>query len=836
MTESAPTVPPYRPPLYSKGFLVFLSLYALVVWALSGTGAEKFEHLHLTLDTSNGMLSLMLVLFLLGERHEIDSGFRKQLAISFAFAAGTELLHALIGVEWSGRYEWINIYSGILRPATWPPSTYILPLGMAWAHWLKQHRITLPPRVFTLGLTAATVGLMALSLILPRYVDTGILGIQRPTQVPLLLLWAVVIAAYWRERNTHPLFEGLALMGVLLTVSDLCMLYSTSPHEKFTMMAHSGKLLAYSLMHYIQMRIGMDDSRARRSAEIALFDEKERLQQTLSELKYQKFALDQHAIVSITDADGLITYVNRQFTETSGYPQEELLGQSHHLLNSATHPKEFFAAMYRAITVGNVWHGEICNRAKDGHLYWVTTTIVPYLDRQGQPARYISMCTEITGRKQAEDAAHQLAFYDTLTHLPNRRLLLDRLQQAFHASERSGHHGALTFIDLDHFKTLNDTRGHEIGDLLLKEVARRISACVREGDTVARLGGDEFVVVLESLDPQINEAVTQAEMIAEKIRASLEQPYQLGEHLHHTTLSAGIVLFHGHQEDTDSLLKHADTAMYQAKAAGRNVIRFFDQTMQAAIEARTTLEQELRQALNKQQLRLHFQLQLDNERRALGAEVLLRWHHPERGLISPAQFIPLAEETGLIVEIGCWVLETACAQLRSWQDDPVKRTLQLAVNVSPKQFRQADFVTQVKHALDKSGAAPAQLKLELTEGIALQNIEDTISKMQELKALGVTFSMDDFGTGYSSLQYLKRLPLDQIKIDQSFVRDITTDPSDAAIVKSIIAMSEVMGMSVIAEGVETTDQLVLLEQCGCQTFQGYLFSKPVPLAEFEALT
>ncbi|HZW24903.1 MAG TPA: EAL domain-containing protein [Gallionella sp.] len=441
---------------------------------------------------------------------------------------------------------------------------------------------------------------------------------------------------------------------------------------------------------------------------------------------------------------------------------------------------------------------------------------------------------DISERKQTEQQIHQLAFFDALTNLPNRRLLMDRLQQAMAVSARSRQHGAIMFLDLDHFKTLNDTKGHEIGDLLLIEVAQRLSSCVRDGDTVARLGGDEFVVVLEALSSSADKAATQVERVAEKIQAALNEPYQLKGRPHHTTPSIGIAMFKGHRDSVDNLLKYADIAMYQAKTAGRNSIRFYDPETQSAIEARADLETELRLALENRQFQLHYQIQVDSRHRPLGAEVLLRWQHPQRGLVPPMQFIPLAEEAGLIVPIGLWVLQVACAQLKTWQGNALTRDLTLAVNVSAKQFRQADFVARVQRALQESGAKPSLLKLELTESMVQDNLEDTIAKMRELKLLGVSFSMDDFGTGYSSLQYLKQLPLDQIKIDRSFVRDITTDMNDAAIVQTIIAMSDALGLNVIAEGVETGAQCEFLDEHGCHAFQGYLFGKPLPLDQFEA--
>lgn len=467
---------------------------------------------------------------------------------------------------------------------------------------------------------------------------------------------------------------------------------------------------------------------------------------------------------------------------------------------------------------------------------------VPIFKEDGSRSGLVETARDITEQKLIEAERviasaqiHQLAFYDNLTGLPNRRLLLDRLQQACSASARNGHHGALMFLDLDNFKNLNDSKGHEVGDMLLLEIAKRLGSCVREGDTMARLGGDEFVVALENLSVHGNEAAARAEAIAEKIRVALSQPCVLKDHLYTTTISIGIVVFKGFEHTLDDLLKQADIAMYQAKAAGRNTVRFYDPVMQAALEEHIRWEGELRKAVERQQLELHYQVQVDSKYQPVGAEVLLRWRHPDHGLILPAFFVPTAEETGLIVPIGSWVLLTACAQLKAWQNNVSMRNLTLSVNVSAKQFRQADFVAELRRVLVKTGANPAQLKLELTESIVLENVEDTINKMHEIKALGVSHSLDDFGTGYSSLQYLKRLPLDQIKIDQTFVRDIVSDPNDAAIVQTIIAMTEALGLDVIAEGVETEAQHEFLSLRGCGGFQGYLFGKPVPVKEFESL-
>jgi diguanylate cyclase (GGDEF)-like protein len=441
---------------------------------------------------------------------------------------------------------------------------------------------------------------------------------------------------------------------------------------------------------------------------------------------------------------------------------------------------------------------------------------------------------EISRSMAAAEEINQLTNYDSLTLLPNRRLLLDRLKQALASSNRSHKYGVLLLIDLDNFKTLNDTLGHDFGDMLLQQVARRLVTSLREGDTVARLGGDEFVVMLEDLSENVQEAATQAEALGEKILATLNQPYQLSSYEYHSTSSIGVTLFTNHHESVDELLKQADLALYQAKAAGRNTLSFFDPEMQAVVTTRAALEAGLREAILNDQLLLHYQAQVTGERHLTGVEALVRWKHPQRGLVSPAEFIPVAEETGLILPLGNWVLETACSQLAGWATRTDMAHLSIAVNVSASQFHQADFVDQVLEVLHRTGANPQRLKLELTESLLVSNVEDIIAKMTELKRKGVGFSLDDFGTGYSSLSFLKRLPLDQLKIDQGFVRDILIDPNDAAIAKMVIVLAESLGLAVIAEGVETAAQRDFLARQGCHAYQGYLFSRPLPLEEFEA--
>ncbi len=532
--------------------------------------------------------------------------------------------------------------------------------------------------------------------------------------------------------------------------------------------------------------------------------------------------------VLICEDDGRIVFVNYNFIDVVKYDRGSLYAMSIYDLVSADwrdHYRQEFAKIL-ATSQRHVCEIHLLGKGGGKTPLELNAVLLPN-------GRIYCSCRDISERKLAEHKIHQLAFYDALTGLPNRRLLLDRLHQALAASARNGLLGAVLFLDMDHFKVINDTRGHDIGDLLLIEVAKRLQSCLRDSDTVARQGGDEFVIVL-MLDADTDEAAAQAEFTADKIRRSLNQPYQLEGHTHHTTPSIGIVLFQGQVESVDDLLKYADAAMYQAKEAGRNLTRFYDPDMQAATEARGDLGEELHLALEKRQFRLEYQVQVDHSGNPVGAEALLRWEHPERGSIFPEQFISLAEESGLIVPIGLWVLQTACAQLKSWQHNPLTRELILAVNVSAKQFHQNDFIPQVQRVLQESGASPARLKLELTETVALENVMAVILKMNGLKSLGLSFAIDDFGTGHSSLQYLKRLPLDQIKIDQSFVRDITTDPDDAVIVQTIIAMTHALGMEVIAEGVETLAQREFLARHGCHTFQGFLFGKPMPIEQFDA--
>ena len=535
--------------------------------------------------------------------------------------------------------------------------------------------------------------------------------------------------------------------------------------------------------------------------------------------------------IMIRGLDNKVRFWNSGAERLYGWTREEAIGSS---IETLLYPDatDFRIAMDKLLKDGE-WSGEIVQQTKFAEKLMVESRWTLVNDDKDQPKSVLTINTNVTERKVAADKIQDLAFYDPLTKLANRTLLLNRLEQALTSCKRNQLYGALLFIDLDNFKSLNDTLGHDVGDLLLKEIGARLKTTMREADSVSRFGGDEFVLMIDNVGATETEAAVLTTKIAEKVLNSLNRPYMLGEYAHYSTASIGITLFSGQEDSVNELLKRADLAMYQAKANGRNTFRFFDPKMQLEITSRVTLESDLRQSMSKHQLSLHYQPQLNDKGRVIGAEALLRWKHPERGMVSPAVFIPVAEETRLIIPIGFWVLETACTKLVSWSMRAETSELTLAVNVSEIQLRQPDFVKQVFSILDHFGADPTKLKLELTESLFAENVEDVIDKMHQLKERGVSFSLDDFGTGYSCLAYLKRMPLDQLKIDQSFVRDILVDENDASIAYTIIGLARSLGLEVIAEGVETEAQRQFLNKSGCYQYQGYLFSKPLPTEHFD---
>ena len=681
--------------------------------------------------------------------------------------------------------------------------------------------------------------------------------------------WAVGSVLFvWHAPDGARLFTGLVVAGmvagavptlapvpaafraftlpVLIPLATAILLQADSvlgwAFGSVTLIFLAGMLLSARYLHEIldvSIRLGLEQGRlvaqleqARDVAEAALAERK-RAEATLQASEERSRIILQYSPIGILHYDNelVVTYCNDRVARILQVQREGLLG-----FDMKTLGDQRVVPALRAAIDGKegAYEGEFVLRQNEAKV-WVALSCIPFRSDLGPDEGGIAFVEDITDRRRSEEEIRNLAYFDSLTRLPNRRLMLDRLGHAMTAGNRSREFGALMILDLDHFKSINDTQGHDVGDRLLLEVAQRVSACVRQGDTVSRLGGDEYVILLEALGTTEQAAAANAENVAEKIRLAINLPYVLGgsEAEYFNTTSIGLTLFCGQGDAAETLLKQADLALYQAKGAGRNAVRFFNPAMQLAIETRTTLTGALRRGLDRGEFRLHYQPQVDRDGRLIGAEALIRWLSPDQGMISPAQFIPLAEESGLILLLGQWVLDTACAQLKAWSHDVYTRALRLSVNVSARQFHQPDFVKHVRQSLLASGADPARLKLELTESVVLDNVDIVVSRMRQMNALGVGFALDDFGIGYSSLSYLKRLPLDQVKIDQSFVRDIPGDPNDVAIVRAILAMSHSLGLDVIAEGVETEEQRDFLAQHNCQGYQGYLFSKPLPIEEFE---
>lgn len=557
------------------------------------------------------------------------------------------------------------------------------------------------------------------------------------------------------------------------------------------------------------------------------------LHKAKEDLRLLAITFESHEAIMITDSHHQITRVNQAFTNMTGYTQKEVQGKNSRLLSSGKHSPSFYQNMWQQLKENGSHECEVWNRRKNGEVYPERHTITAISDDSGKVINYVSVFSDITTQKAHEDRIQYLAFYDQLTSLPNRRLLLDRLQYHLSLSQRNKHHGILMFIDLDDFKKINDSLGHEVGDELLQQVATRLQQTLRRADTVARLGGDEFVILLANQALEGEVLIEFSSSLAEKIIQAFQQPFHIKGYEHHISTSIGITIFPPSDQTAISILGQADAAMYKSKKTGKNTFCFYEQAMQTIAEEKLALEHDLRHAIEQQQFSLNFQPQVDNSGKILAIEALLRWQHPQRSWVSPAKFIPLAEDSGLIIPIGQWVLINACTQLQAWLEQGIELQ-HVSVNVSPKQFRHTDFIANIKSALDQSGLTANKLMLEITEGIVLDNVEDTIQKMGTLKQMGIQFSIDDFGTGYSSLSYLKRLPIDELKIDQSFVRDIATDKDDAAIVTTIIAMAAHLNLTVVAEGVENFQQLNFLTENGCTLFQGYHFSRPLSAEDLKS--
>ncbi|MGB0695576.1 MAG: sensor domain-containing protein [Rhodospirillaceae bacterium] len=551
------------------------------------------------------------------------------------------------------------------------------------------------------------------------------------------------------------------------------------------------------------------------------------------DIRLAAVAFETNEAIVITSADNKIMKVNRAFTTVTGYEPEEVIGQNPSMLSSGMHEQAFYDDMWAALQDEGSWQGEIWNRRKDGSMYPEYLTISTVRDQSGAISNYVATFVDITERKKAERAIHDLAFYDPLTRLPNRSLLIERIRQARATSERSRSFCAVMMLDLDHFKVLNDTRGHFAGDAFLEVTADRLRHCLRAGDTAARLGGDEFVILLEGIGDTPQAAMVHSRFVGDKILSAITDPFEHEEGPFHGSGSLGITLFRGEDQSVEDVLKQADLALYRAKEQGRACLCFFETDMQAKMQQQAALEAELRKAITNGELELYYQPQVTSDGMLAGAEALLRWNHPSKTVFTPDKFILAAERSHLIIPIGHQVMEDACKTLARWSTLPGFERLSIAVNVSALQFREPTFVSAVAHLIERHAIRPNHLKLELTESMLVEDTDSVIETMSQLRALGVELSIDDFGTGYSSLNYLKRLPIDQVKIDQSFVRDMVSDDNNAAIVRMVILLGQTFGLNVIAEGVETDAQRDFLKQEGAHAFQGWLYGRPVPIARFE---
>jgi len=551
---------------------------------------------------------------------------------------------------------------------------------------------------------------------------------------------------------------------------------------------------------------------------------------TQDNLRIAEAAFDLFEGLVVTDASKTIVKVNTAFTGITGYTAEEALGKQSSIFRADKTTDTIYHELRRVLLTERYWQGEVWDRRKNGERYPAWLRISAVFDPDGVVSHYVISFVDNTAQHRSDERIHRLAFFDSLTELPNRRLLMDRLKRACHRSHRQHNLGAVLVIDLDNFKDINDALGHDAGDDLLKLAAHRLKECLKSDDTIARVDGDEFVIVLESLSGDHATAISRAELVANRARLALLEPSEVAGHALQMSISIGVTLLEGHVTSESDLLKHAETAMYQAKDAGRGCVRFFNSTAQQSLQKRFEMIVSMRKGF-PEQFTVHYQLQVNTRGEPQGVEALIRWHHPSLGNVSPAMFIPLAEETEFVIQLGTWVLRTACRQLVAWSDHPLAKGLTMAVNVSAKQFHRSDFVQTVKQVIQETGAKPNQVKLELTEGLMLHDVTDVIEKMLALREIGVGFSIDDFGTGYSSLSYLKRLPLDQIKIDKSFVHDLKLDPDDQSIARTVVTLGHSLGLNVIAEGVETEQQRDSLLEMGCDAFQGYFFGRPMDVGQ-----
>lgn len=800
---------------YSPLLIQILLPYALAIWFLWGADTVRFDYLHVILDTGIGMVVLLLVIFLLGEQHESLPNVRKYLAICFGFTAAAELLHVFISMTWGAKFVWIDSNTDMLFSVTWLPAAYILPISLGWAYWLKRTNARLRPTLFAAGVALLMIGLLALSYMLPSNIHPGRPDIWMPAIGMLLLIWVVVVGVYWRARNSHPLFEGLALMGALLFLADLPMLYSDSPNEKFAMMAHAAKLAAFTLLLLIQMRIAVEDRKARGAAEYALYSEKERLQVMLGSIEDG---------VITTDAYGRINSMNPVAETLTGWKsadaQDLLLEQVFKIVDEHTR----LPTMNPVVKVLQGHHaGSLPNHSilirRDGAEFSIEDTAAPLYDNTDIVTGVVVVFHDVSfARKVTEKLSHQ-ATHDALTSLVNRTEF-EVVVSALLCGSGKSH--VLLYLDLDQFKLVNDTCGHMAGDEMLRKTALMLQGALREEDVLARLGGDEFAVLIK------NCTLEQGERIAEKLRGMIEgHRFMFSGKQFNIGASIGLVAFTDHNQSFVELLRAADSACYLAKEKGRNRVHVYraDSGDMALRLGQMEWVGRIHSALEKNRFILYRQL-IDTVRGdSIGVkhyEVLLRMRDEENDVILPMTFIPSAEVYGLMPEIDRWVIHSLFSRYA------MEKSALWSINLSGASINDENFLDFIREQFELYAVPPQAICFEITETAAIASLSRAGHFIRELRAMGCKISLDDFGSGMSSFAYLKYLPVDFLKIDGGFVKDMLNDRIDRAMVEAINKVGQVMGLETIAEYVESEQIRQVLREIGVHYVQGYAIGRPEP--------
>ena len=827
--------PSHQNPMRRVGtILLLLALGLLVSWLMPAPsqlkGIASYLPLHTFLETVAIIISVLI--FAVGWNGNSRTTY-SNIALLAAIFFGVALLDFSHVLSFKGMPDFVTPSDSEKAINFWLAARTFAAVGLLAAILVPwRASITASKRYAMLStVIITTIVIYWLFLFNPETVPRtfiqglGLTAFKVIAEYILITINLVTAIILWRRMNFPQPYYAAMLFGavICMAMSEFFFTLYANVTDIYNMLGHLYKVAAYLFLYR------------------AIFVETIELPYQRLHEAQQQLALSINASnIGLWDWDIVNNqvYFSPEWKSQLGYKEDEL-ENSFATWESLIHPDDRIKVIqslqdFLKSSKRN-YHNEFRLKHRDNSYRWILAQGELRFDQNKKPIQLLGSHVDFTERKDAEAEIHNLAYFDPLTKLPNRRLFLNRFQLALLNSARTKKYGTVMFLDLDNFKNVNDTLGHSVGDFLLAEVAVRIKGSVREEDTVARLGGDEFVILIEGIDTNAEVTSKRAAHIAEKIHDLLSDPYQISQYKNQTTASIGVALFRGTEKSVDDILKYADMAMYKAKDSGRNAIRFFDPAMQQAIEIHSALEADLRSALPNMQLSVHYQIQVDNHRNPVGVEALLRWHHPVRGMVSPQLFIPIAEETLLIIEIGLWVMKTSALQLLEWSKQEHTCHLSIAVNVSALQFKMPDFVKHVDTLIKKFGINPALLKLELTESTVLNDVDDVIAKMHALKALGIKLSMDDFGTGYSSLSYLTRLPLNQLKIDQSFVRDINIDHFDSVMVQTIIAMAKNFHLEVIAEGVETEEQFRFLEENDCLTYQGFYFGKPLPIAELDII-